>query len=387
MTTQSSNLPLSGLWQPHSHLQHLYYGPSSVEKHLLSTLPSPSSSKVFIITGTSIATKTPLLHNLEHLLGTHHAGTYAGIKQHGPIACVDEATQLVARDPSIDTILSLGGGAAIDSAKTVSFRTHSRTGKWLTHLSIPTTLSAAECTAAGGYTGADGVKTGLGAARMGVTAIFYDPGYAKYTPRRLWLATGMRAVDHAVESYYHPYSSEMPWKVLSYWALTTLFELLPQTPAAGRPEQLGDEEAITRLLLAAYASSGFRGRNFKGGMGLSHSLGHALGSPYGIPHGETSCITLGHVVKYKAKNNPDDARQIARLLPATGGTPSGDDFDDALEVGDRILRLVDTLGLRQELGSRGVGKDQIPIIVERAMGGIKSGPEYDAVVRLVDSFF
>ena len=86
-----------------------------------------------------------------------------------------------------------------------------RRGNYLTHITIPTTLSAAECTAGGGYTEANGVKARFMEQQMGVSAIFYDPRFAKYTPTRLWLATGMRAVDHAVETMFHPLASEMPW--------------------------------------------------------------------------------------------------------------------------------------------------------------------------------
>ena len=383
MSLESSSCPLIGLWQPQLQLSHLYYGPSSVEKHLLSTLPSPSS-KVFIITGTSIATKTPLVRHLEALLKSHHADTFSGIRQHGPVADVDLATERVTADPSIDTILSLGGGSPIDAAKTISYRVKEKTGAFLTHLTIPTTLSAAECTAGGGYTRADGVKTGFMAPEMAVKAIFYDPWYAGFTPQDLWLATGMRALDHAVECFYHPFATEMPWKALASWAVATLFECLPRARAAQAP----DEDVTTRLLLAAFASSGLKGRNFAGGMGLSHSLGHALGSPYGIPHGITSCLTLGHVVKLKARSSDRDAKQIARLLPATGAQASGNELEDALEVGDRILGLVESLGLRQgSLSERGVGKGEIPIIVQRATGGMKEGPLFDAVTQLVESLF
>ncbi|KAL1963926.1 hypothetical protein VTN77DRAFT_7732 [Rasamsonia byssochlamydoides] len=381
MTAKSSSSPLSGLWQPQDHLKHLYYGPGCVQKHLLDVIPS-AASKVFIITGTSIATKTPLIQQLEALLGDHHAGTFSGIKQHGQVAEVDQATEIVAANPSIDTILSVGGGSPIDSAKTISYRMSEKRGKFLTHLSIPTTLSAAETTAAGGYTKADGVKTGFAAPGMGISAIFYDAEYARHTPKKLWLATGMRAVDHAVESYYHPCAIEMPWKALSHWALATLFECLPKA----HESHPGDQDVITRLQLAAFASVGFHGKNFKGGMGLSHSLGHALGSPYGIPHGETSCITLGQVVKFKAKNSPEDARQIARLLSATGGTPTADNYREALEVGDRILGLVDRLGLRQSLTERGISRDEIPRIVQRVGGGLTE-ETYGGVVALVEGFF
>ncbi|ERF77224.1 hypothetical protein EPUS_05793 [Endocarpon pusillum Z07020] len=359
MTTfvESSISPLFGLWQPLPHLKHLYYGSSCVQKHLFATLPS-HDSKVFIVTGNSIATKTPLLQQVETLLGDHHAGTFTKIRQHAPMADIDQATEIIAKNPLVDTILSLGGGSPIDSAKTISFRMHERNGKFLTHLTIPTTLSAAECTIGGGYTKADGVKTSVMTPEIGVTAVFYDPGYAKYTPLKLWLSTGMRAMDHAVESQYQPYASEMPWRAMSSWAVSTFFECLPIAKAS----HPSDEDVITRLLLAAFASLGFR-------------------------DGETSCLTLGPVVQLKARAKQEDAKQIARLLPWIGGTSSGDDLKDALEVGCKISALVESLGLHQSLTERGIGRDQIPIVVERATGGLKEGSLYDIVTLLVEGLY
>jgi hypothetical protein len=76
---------ISGVWKP-SQLQQLWYGPESVQKHLLECLPSPSS-KAFIITGSSIAKKTTLSQQVERLLGRErHGGTFSGIKQHAPVA-------------------------------------------------------------------------------------------------------------------------------------------------------------------------------------------------------------------------------------------------------------------------------------------------------------
>ena len=89
------------------------------------------------------------------------------------------------------------------------------------------------------------------------------------------------------------------------------------------------------------------------------------------------------MVKLKAED-AKDAEQIARLLPATGGQPSGHVQEDAQEVGNRINELVATLGLRQNLTEKGVGKDQIPIIVGRATGGMTEGPVYDAVRHLIE---
>jgi alcohol dehydrogenase class IV len=82
----------------------------------------------------------------------HHAATFSKIGQHAPVAQLDEASELVLQNPDIDTVISIGGGSPIDSAKVLSYRVHEKRGSFLNHIAIPTTISAAECTAGGGYT-------------------------------------------------------------------------------------------------------------------------------------------------------------------------------------------------------------------------------------------
>lgn len=379
---EASQNPQKGLWKPNP-LQALYYGPSVVKDHLLSALPS-DTSKAFIITGSSLANKTPLIKQVEDLLGKkHHAGTFSNIKQHAPIAQLDEATELVAKDSTIDTIISIGGGSPIDSAKAISYRQNEKSGNFLHHITIPTTLSAAECTFIAGYTGSDGVKTGISHPKVYPASIFYDPEFAAHTPSHLWLSTGIRALDHAVETQYHRYAVEIPTKQLALTAISSFFEYLPKAKES-HPK---DPETTTSLFLAAFASLGLLGQNMKGGLGLSHTMGYALGSPYGIPHGVTSCLTLGHVVKIKAGASKEDAAKIARILPHIGQSRSGDDVADANKVGDAILDLVQRLGLKTTLTEKGVGEDQLDVICKRATGGQTEGPQYDAVKKLVKSLY
>ena len=373
--------PLSGLYKPHQ-LKALYYGLDVVKAHLLSCLPT-ESSKAFIITGRSLATKTPLIKDIESLLGAkHHAGTFSNIKEHAPVAQLDEATAQVKTDSAIDTIISVGGGSPIDSAKAIVYRMHETSGKWLAHVTIPTTLSAAECSAIAGYTQADGVKTAIADANVYPRAILYDPKFGLHTPPSLLLSTGFRALDHAVELQYHPSATWVPCRLVSLSAIGELFRLLPRYKANPK-----DEDAITGLFLAAYASFGFLGQNFRGGLGLSHSLGYALGSPYGIPHGITSCLTLGHVVKLKARQNHENAEAVAAILPYMGGKRSGDDLKDSDLVGDKILGLVEEMGLKTNLTERGVSKDQIDIICARATGGLTpskdKSPEEEQLLKAV----
>ncbi|KAJ3173336.1 hypothetical protein HDU87_007710 [Geranomyces variabilis] len=406
MASYAASLPsqLAGLYEPNK-LQALRYGANVVRDHLLAALPTPTS-RAFIVTGTSLATRTPLIKDLEQLLvggggdadpqstqKNRHAGTFAHIKQHAPVEQLDEATRLILRDENIDTIISVGGGSPIDSAKAIIFRVHEqkktrdRPTSWLRHIAIPTTLSAAECTPNAGYTQRDGTKTGIKHPNCIPAYVFYDPSYvALHTPPHLILSTGIRALDHAVEAQYHPTATYVPCQLIARSAIAELFALLPQFKADPT-----DQLVITRLFLAAYASLGFLGANTGSqGLGLSHSLGYALGSPYGIPHGVTSCLTLGHVVKMKAlTTTATAAAQIAALLPFVttkqenggGGGGGGRDDDDmvrdAQAVGDAIIDLVKRLGLATTLTEQKVGKDQVDIIVERATKGLSDNEKAD----------
>ena len=374
---EATDHPLTGLWKP-TNLERLHYGPSSVKTHLLECLPSPKS-KAFIITGSSLATKTSLIQQVEELLGSsHHAGTFSDITQHAPVAQLDEATSAVKKDSTIDTLISIGGGSPIDSAKAVSYRVHEKTGNFLYHITIPTTLSAAECTFFAGYTNEEGTKIAVGSPELAPQVIIYDSKFALETPQKLWLSTGIRALDHAVEMQYHPLATEVPAKQLALSAIAGLFEYLPKAKADPK-----NENVITRLLLAAFSSLYPIGQNITGGLGLSHSMGYALGSPYGIPHGITSCLTLSGVVKLKAKK-AQDAAHLARALPFIGQSRSGNNEEDAIKFGEAIESLVNSLGLDSRLSQYGVGEDQISMVAKLATKS-ESGELFDSVSAIVRS--
>lgn len=163
-------------------------------------------------------------------------------------------------------------------------------------------------------------------------------------------------------------------------AASSLFIYLPKYKQNPR-----DLDTITQLQLAAFASLGFLGLNFAPPLGLSHTLGYALGSPYSIPHGVTSTLTLGHVVKLKAED-PQAAKQLARMLPFLGETRSGDDKKDAERVGDRILQLVKDLDLATSLRHYEVADDQAPVIASRATGQ-QEGPLFEKVLTLVKGLY
>jgi alcohol dehydrogenase class IV len=186
----------------------------------------------------------------------------------------------------VDILVSVGGGSPIDSAKIIAYHVHKDTGKWLPSSAIPTTLSVAETTQVAGYTNEDGVKTGVADVELvpkgkllkqhlWTVAIIYDGDLSVHTPQNLWLSTGMRAVDHAMELLYHPIAPEYPTKRLALSSLQDLFKYLVQS------KNEPDNVDVRQLLFLAAFGSLFP-ISFEGALGLSHGLGHALGASYSV---------------------------------------------------------------------------------------------------------
>lgn len=89
-----------------------------------------------------------MISNIEVLLKEKqiYGGTFSEIGQHSPIADIKKGVQVL-KDLNADAIVSVGGGSPIDASKLIlRFFKEERGGPILTHVAIPTTLSAAEYT-------------------------------------------------------------------------------------------------------------------------------------------------------------------------------------------------------------------------------------------------
>jgi len=337
-------------------------------------------TKAFVVTGRSLYEKTPVIKNVEKLLGDMHGGTFYKIGQHAPIQLIREATALMSKS-GCDILVSVGGGSPIDSAKAIAHNIRKETGRWVPSITVPTTLSVAETTQNAGFTTDEGHKIAVSDPEQVPKAVIYDGENAVYTPMNLWLSTGMRAIDHAVELMYHPLASEIPTKRLCLEAIKDLFAYLPQSKA-----DPNDAEIRTKLFLACYAS--LFPFLFSGGVGLSHSIGHAIGATYAIPHGITSCLSLAPVVRLKA-SNPDEAKQIARIIPYIGKQSTGDCSKDAQVVADAIANLVDELGLKTTLTAYNVptGEEEEDAIASRALHGNKDHKDFANLKQIIRNLY
>lgn len=310
-------------------------------------------SRAFVIASGSVERETPIVDDVEAALGEFHAGTHVGIGQHAPQENVEKATE-AAEQADADLLVSIGGGSVLDAAKFVQRELSGGFEDPIpAHVAIPTTLSGSEFTLLAGWTttGADGkpVKTGMSDPRIVPDVALCDAEAASYTPRWLWAATGVRAVDHAVEGITSPQATEESDE-RCVRALELFDEHLPT--AVKNP---ADTDAHTGCFEAGREASA--GINYAGsGAGLSHKLGKALGSTWDVPHGVTSALTLPEVVAFEADRQPERVQLVADALGVE-------------DVREGVLDLIDRVGIeRKPLAEYGVEPTDVPWIVEYALG-------------------
>lgn len=327
--------------------EHISFGPGSLNG-LADEVVRLEGSRVLVITGQSLAVQTDVITRVVQALGSLHVGTFTRIRQHTPQSDVAGAVEY-ARALKADILVSVGGGSPIDATKAVAIALSHERGVFPVHIAIPTTLSAAEFSHLVGVTD-ESSKAKVGFAHRQVTprSAILDAELTLATPMQLWLSSGIRSLDHAVETLCAPGNHPIN-DVLALEAIRRLFEHLPRTKNA--PEDL---DARTELQLASWMS--FFGE-VNTAMGLSHNLGRRIGASYAIPHGITSCIILPHVMRALAPIHTTALLRIAQTVGVADNAP--DDIGAALRAADAVRDLVKRLGLPQHLRDVGIEASEL----------------------------
>lgn len=329
------------------------------------------AERVFVVANRSLAA-SGLLAPIEACLGGRLAGRFDGVRAHAPRDDVLRGAAAV-REARADLLLAVGGGSVIDAAKVMSLcvrhgfdriddldalanqrpldsgRAPADAERWLRVVAVPTTLSGAEFAGSAGSTDPRrGMKEGFAAPMLMPVSVILDPAMTLATPLPMMLATGIKAVDHAVERITsitaNPYSDS-----LSLLALQLLSRALPamrEQPSALAPRQ----DALYGVCMSMAGTASGAGAN------VSHAIGHVLGAHAGVPHGETSCVTSPAVLRWNAEAAAPRHWMLSQALG--GGT------DDAAAA---LSALIASLGLPLRLRDVGVRRDQFDEIARKTM--------------------
>lgn len=210
------------------------------------------------------------------------------------------------KESNCDSIIAVGGGSIIDTAKLVGARI-TNPNKSISKMkgvlkvrkqipftiTIPTTSgSGSECTVAAVVK--DGhSKYAVNSPKLVPNVAVLDPMFTISLPVSLTLTTGMDALTHAIECYIGNSNTKTTYQD-SIEAISLILNSLESLLANTQ-----DVENRLQMQKASYLAGAAFTRGY---VGYVHSIAHALGAYYNIPHGEANAVLLPLVLeKYKEK--------------------------------------------------------------------------------------
>lgn len=369
------------------------------------------SKRVLLVVSKALDSNTPIAQDLEKTLGDLVVDRKAGVGSHSPYADVIDIAHRI-QDHQADCVISLGSSSYSDACKIARLLAESMPAGFgaddmeglvdeeegaapqdalgrpetVRLILVPTSLSASEWNSVSSCTNEGGKKQHFGSWEHGAPdLILLDPRVASTSPERLWLSSGVRAVDHCVEIMCNDRSWEDDVKEVHVHTERGLRCLLKGLKGYKEGKERGNEGE----LLGGISDCQYGAREAIMGLvvhrvplGPSHAIGHQLGSVAGVLHGETSCVMLAPVLQ---QTRDRTSRAQAKVL---------DIFNETLgwqekEASDAVRRFVKMLGLPTTLSEVGVKTDeQVQKVAEKAMndiwGGGKRQMEYDEILETLN---
>ncbi|GKU06123.1 propanediol dehydrogenase [Fusarium langsethiae] len=357
---------------------------------ILTTLQEWKSKRILLVHSKALAKNTSTINDLKEALGDRLIIAKEGVGSHSPYEDVIDIAHRITGE-NIDCVICVGSGsysdackvarlmsatlpqafeekdmeALLDQEKGVAPEDKMKKAEGVKLILVPTSLSAGEWNHTASCTNSAGKKQHFSLKDGGAPdLILMDPWIARTAPERLWLSSGIRAVDHCIETLSNPECAKYP--DVQEWCENALRDLskglVEYKEGINRGEEGEDElvhgiskcQAGSRMALMGFII-------YSVNMGASHAIGHQLGSVGKVMHGITSCIMLPPVLRYTKDKNPEAQARIVKIFNETLGW-------NEVEAGDCVARLVKIVDLPCSLKEVGVTWDeQIEQIIDKTM--------------------
>lgn len=255
-----------------------------------------------------------------------------------------------------DSIIGIGGGAALDVARAIVLRINHREDlfkyddliggdKYITNdvphfITIPTTAGTGSEVGRSAIIADDEThqKKILFSPKLLAKIVFADPVLTMELPPFITAATGMDALTHNMEAYL----AKMPHPLCEGIAVEGI-SLIHQSleKAVNKP----DLEARSNMLIASLMGA----VAFQKGLGVVHSLAHPLSSLLDTHHGLANAVNIPYGMEFNIEGFEDKFKRLARTLELneeTGGAVVNYLF--ALNSKISIPHKLRDIGVKQE---------------------------------------
>lgn len=316
---------------------------------------------------------------------------YSDVPVNSEVAVCNEIATL-ANANLVDTLVSVGGGSVIDTAKGVNILlgvggdlmedwqgTHLIPEPLKNHIAIPTTAgTGAEVTLGAVIKNTPtGQKVTFNSKYLLPSVAVLDPLLTESMPPGLTAATGVDALTHAVESFTS-LEHLPPSDAFCLYAVEKIMQNLRTAVDDGT-----DLEARGYMLLSANMAGTALSHTLS--IGACHAMAHAAGGLSPVTHGVANAIILPVVMRFNLEAAAD---RFAALAPAVGVECAGlDEAAAAEKVVETITEFIYSFGMPRTLKEAGADPAMAERMTEEAMGdgqmyGNPHEAEFDEILEL-----
>lgn len=264
-----------------------------------------------------------------------------------------------------DSIIGIGGGAALDVARAIVLRVNHREdlfkyddligGDVYVTNDVPHFITIPTTSGTGSEVGRSAIiaddethqKKILFSPKLLAKIVFADPDLTMGLPPAITAATGMDALTHNMEAYI----AKMPHPLCEGIALEGI-SLISQSleKAVNKP----DLESRSKMLIASMMGA----IAFQKGLGVVHSLAHPLSSLLDTHHGLANAVNIPYGMEFNVSGFEDKFRRIARTLELKNESGEG--------VVRYLFELNDAVSIPKRLREIGVKEEHIETLADLA---------------------
>ena len=265
-----------------------------------------------------------------------------------------------------DSIIGIGGGAALDVARAIALRINHREdlfkyddligGDIYVTNDVPHFITIPTTAGTGSEVGRSAIisddithqKKILFSPKLLAKSVFADPMLTMELPPAVTAATGMDALTHNMEAYIakmpHPLCEGIALEGISL--ITKSIEL-----AVNKPDLESRSNMLIASLMGAVA--------FQKGLGVVHSLAHPLSSLLDTHHGLANAINLPYGMEFNIEGNEEKFKRIAKTIDLKDETGEG--------VVNYLFDLNTKVGMPHKLKDIGVKEEHIETLADLAI--------------------
>ena len=325
-------------WQQHNPVS-IVFGEDSIKK-----LPELIGKGKILLLTTAGFTKRGVTEQVCQLLGRDNVFVFDDVQPNPSFSEITSYRDELNKLP-IKSIVAVGGGSVIDTAKALSIALSCRSNDFSLRRLLDGKIDLAGkdivpliATPTTAGTGSEVTpfstiwdkkakrKYSLATPQIYPCVAVLDPVLTLSLPEEETIATGLDALSHAFEAIWNKNATPIT-DLYAKSALKTIFTALPEV-VSDKKNIINRTRMMKASLFSGLAISQTR-------TALSHSISYPLTAHFGMPHGLACAFTLPALIEFNAK---EDKRCIAEIACSLG-------FASIAELYRGVIRLYRDIGV------------------------------------------